>query len=147
MAAFLFGLLLHFLVPAIFEAGVSTSPEFFRSFGYGFLVIIATPVAICLLALTVVGIPVAVLTLFGYVVLFYSAEIVVGAWIGRVLWPPTDESTFAFGRSFFVGLGLLTLAGHVPFLGPPILIVATLIGAGLLFEQARRVALPESSSY
>ncbi len=147
MTAFLFGLLLHFLMPAIFEAGLSTSPEFFRSFGYGFLVIVATPIAICLLALTVVGIPVAVLALFSYVVLFYSAEIVVGAWIGRVLWPPSDESIFAFGRSFFVGLAVLTLASLVPFLGPPIMIVATLIGAGLLFEQARRVAQPEASAY
>jgi hypothetical protein len=140
VASFLFGLLLRFLVPAIFETDLTTSPTFFRSLGYGFLVIVVTPIAIVLTALTVVGIPVAVLALFIYVVLFYSAEIVVAAWLGRVLWPPSDETLLGFGRSFFVGLSLLVVVGHVPFLGPPVVIVATLVGAGLLFEQIRKVA-------
>ena len=77
------------------------------------------------------------MTLFVYVVLFYSAEIIVGAWIGRLLWPPSEEGMFAFGRSFFVGLLLLALVTHIPFIGVPIGIVATLVGAGLLFEYGR----------
>jgi len=142
VAAFVFGLLLRLLVPVIFEGELTTSPEFFRSLGYGLAVIVVTPLAIVALALTVVGIPVAVLTLFTYIVLFYSAEIVASAWIGRLLWAPTDESLFAFGRSFFVGLAALTVTSHIPFVGLPIAIVATLIGAGLMFEQWRNVALP-----
>ncbi len=43
----------------------------------------------------------------------------------------------AFGRSFFVGLLILAVVSHIPFVGPPIAIVATLIGAGLVFEYGR----------
>lgn len=141
VAAFLFGLLLRALVPALFQADLTTTPQFFRSLGYGFLVIVATPIAICAVALTVVGIPVAVLAAFAYIVMLYSAEILVGAWLGRTLTPLADEGMFAFGRSFFVGLAILVVTVHLPFIGIPLMIVATLIGVGLFFEHARSLAM------
>ncbi len=137
VASFLFGLLLRFLLPALFEVELRTSPQFWRSLGFGFLVVVVTPLAILALALTVVAIPVAVLTLFAYITLFYSAELVAARWIGRMVMPPADDSFFAFGRSFFVGLLILAVVSHIPFVGPPIAIVATLIGAGLVFEYGR----------
>ena len=77
-----------------------------------------------------------------------TAEIVVGAWLGRMLWPPLDETLFGFGRSLFAGLTVLTVVGHIPFLGPPVIIVATLIGAGMLYERIRKLApLPFDASY
>jgi cytoskeletal protein CcmA (bactofilin family) len=141
VAAFLFGLLLYALAPQLFAGELHTAPQFFRALGYGFLVAVATPVAIVLMALTVVGIPVAVLTLFVFVVAFYTSEIVVGAWIGTSLLPPADRSLYAFGRALFAGLAILTLAMHIPYLGPPVAIVAVLLGLGLILGRAR-VAVP-----
>lgn len=142
VASFLFGLLLRLAVPVVYTGHLTTGTQFFRTLFLGLLVILATPLAILVTAATVVGIPVAVLALFVYVVLLYSADLVVSAWLGRLIAPPADESFFAFGRSFLIGLAVLAVAGHVPFLGPPVMIVATLLGAGLLFEQARRRAAP-----
>jgi len=142
VAAFLFGLLLRWLSPSLLEAELHTGAQFFRSLGLGFLVIVATPFAILAVALTVVGLPIAVLALFVYLVALYSGEIAAGAWLGRMLLPPADAGLFAFGRSLFAGLGILTVVGHLPFLGPAVMIVATLLGVGLVYERARRLGLP-----
>jgi cytoskeletal protein CcmA (bactofilin family) len=140
VAAFLFGLMMRWLHPAIFEAELHTGGEFLRSLGVGFLAIVATPFAILAAALTVVGIPIAVMALFAYLVALYTGEITVGAWLGRVLLPPADAGLLAFGRSLFAGLALITVIGHLPFLGPAVLIVSTLLGVGLLVDRARGVA-------
>jgi cytoskeletal protein CcmA (bactofilin family) len=144
VAAFLFGLLLRWLWPPLFESELHTGGEFFRGLGVGFLAIVATPFAILAAALTVVGLPIAVLALFVYVVVLYTAEIAAGAWLGRSLLPPADAGLHAFGRSLLAGLAVLTVAGHLPFLGPAVMVVATLLGVGLLVDRARRLSLPRS---
>jgi cytoskeletal protein CcmA (bactofilin family) len=144
VAAFLFGLLLRWLWPPLFEGELHTGAQFFRNLGLGFLAIVATPVAIVVAALTVVGIPIAVLALFVFLVALYSGEIAAGAWLGRLLLPPADASLQGFARSLFAGLAVLTVVGHLPFLGPAVMIVTTLLGVGFLVERARGVALARS---
>lgn len=136
-AAFVFGLLLHVFVPRLLETGMPSTRSFFRALLLGFIGVVVTPIAIVLIAITVVGLPAAILLLFLYFTTFYTATILVGALIGQALTPPSDETTMAFGRSLFVGLGLLVIASHLPFVGPPIGIVATLFGFGLLAEKIR----------
>lgn len=140
-AAFVFGLLLHAVWPRVFEGRLTTGRDFIGSLGWGFVFLVVTPLAILVTALTLVGLPLAVLALFVFVTALYTAELLVGALIGRAILPPADSSTFAFGRSFGVGLGLLTIASHVPFLGPPVGIVCLLVGLGMLAEHARRLPL------
>ena len=65
----------------------------------------------------------------------------VGAWLGRLLAPPADDSLFEFGKSLAVGLAILTAVSLVPFLGPPVGVVALLLGLGLLSARAREALL------
>jgi cytoskeletal protein CcmA (bactofilin family) len=139
VAAFVFGILLYALVPGLFEARVHTSREFFRALGLGFVALVVPPIAILAVALTVIGIPAAVLSLFVYVTALYTAEIVVGTWLGRTLLPPRDDSMYALGRSLLAGLAILVVLEHIPFLGPPISVIALLMGLGLLVERARQL--------
>jgi len=135
-AGLVFGLLLYSLAPRLFQAEVRTAGEFFRTAGWGFLALVATPVAIVLLALTLVGIPVAVLALFALLTALYAADILVGALIGRALLRP-EERPAAFGRALLVGYGIV-LAGHaIPFLGIAVGVVSALLGLGLLVDRAR----------
>jgi len=136
-AAFVFGMLLYALVPGLFEVRVHTAREFFRALGFGFVAIVVPPIAILAVALTVIGIPAAVLSLFAYVTALYTAGIAVATWLGRTLLPPRDGSMYALGRSLLAGLAILVVAEHVPFLGPPIGVVAMLLGLGLIVERAR----------
>jgi cytoskeletal protein CcmA (bactofilin family) len=138
-AAFVFGILLYALVPGLFEARVRTSGEFFRALGLGFVALVVPPVAILAVALTVIGIPAAVLSLFVYVTALYTAGIAAATWLGRMLLPPGDDSMFALGRSLLAGLAILVVVEHIPFLGPPVGVVTLLLGLGLLVERARQL--------
>jgi cytoskeletal protein CcmA (bactofilin family) len=140
-AAFGFGLLIYSLLPGLFDVGIATSRDFFRALGNGFVLLVVPPLAIAAVALTLVGIPAAVLGLFIYVVALYTAELLVGAWLGRLLAPQRDGALLSFGRSLLVGFGLITIATHVPFVGPPIGIVCMLTGLGLLWQRARRLPM------
>lgn len=136
-AAFVFGLVLRALAPWLFDAEVRSARAFFRSLGVGVLVVVATPVAILVAAVTVIGIPVALLGLFVYVTLLYSADILVGALVGRALVGSGETGTGAFARELLLGLALVVVVTHLPFLGPAAGVVALLFGTGLLFERVR----------
>jgi cytoskeletal protein CcmA (bactofilin family) len=135
-AGFLFGLLLHALAPRLFDADLRGAGDFFRTAGWGFLALVATPVAILLVALTLVGIPVAVLALFAFLTALYAADILVGALVGRALLRPGPRPG-SFGRSLLVGYGIV-LAGHaIPFLGIAVGAVSALLGLGLAVDRLR----------
>jgi cytoskeletal protein CcmA (bactofilin family) len=137
VAAFLFGLLVYRLAPRLLAFDVSTAREFFGALGRGFVVLVVTPVALALLALTLVGIPIAVLGFFALLTSIYLAEIVVACAVGRWLAPPKTPSLFDFGRSLLVGLAALVVAEHIPFVGVPVTAVALLVGLGAVAARAR----------
>jgi hypothetical protein len=95
------------------------------------------PVAMIAAALTIVGIPLAIAALFLYILVLYTADLAVGAWLGRLLVPPADESLFEFGKSLAAGLAILSAVALMPFLGPAAGVVALLLGLGLLAKRGR----------
>jgi cytoskeletal protein CcmA (bactofilin family) len=135
-AGFVFGLLLYALAPGLFAGEVQTGGAFLRTAGWGFLALLATPVAVLLLALTLVGIPVAVLTLFVFLVALYTADLLVGVLIGRALLRP-EERLGSFGRALLVGYGIVLVGHAIPFLGLAVGAVSLLLGLGLAVERAR----------
>ena len=136
-AAFLFGLFVYRIAPAVFRNRIENGSDLGRALLTGFVVLVVMPVAILAAALTIVGIPAAVATLFLFIVGLYTADLVVGAWLGGLLAPPASRSLFAFGKSLAVGLAILTAASLVPFLGPAVGVVVLLLGLGLLTARAR----------
>jgi cytoskeletal protein CcmA (bactofilin family) len=137
VAAFLFGLLVHHLAPRLLDLELRGAGSLFATLGLGFAALIATPLALLLLALTLVGIPIALLGFGAWLSAFYLAEIVVAAALGRRMLPPRDASTWAFGRTLLVGLFVLVVAQHIPFVGIPIWSISVLVGLGALTAQAR----------
>lgn len=139
-AAFLFGMLLFAVVPGIFGTTLPDSRTFMRSLGIGFLFLVAGPLAVFCCALTLVGIPVAILAGFAYLTALYTAKISVGALIGARLVGPAD-GIVPFGLSLLAGLGVLTIATNIPALGLPIAVVAVLFGLGQLYRHAAESSL------
>ena len=135
-AGFLFGLLLYALAPRLFDADVQSAGDFFRTVGWGFLALVATPIAIVLLALTLVGIPVAVLALFAFLAALYAADILVGALVGRALLRP-EPRLGSFGRALLVGYGIVLVGHAIPFLGIAVGVVSALLGLGLAVDRVR----------
>lgn len=137
-AAFLVGMLLHQLLPAVFDVRVPTAGAFFRALGVGFLVLVAMPVALGICAVTLVGLPVALMGLALYLAALYVGGIVVAALVGTSLVHPAAEGWGAFGLALLAGLLVVTIAVHTPLVGPVVRIVVVILGLGLLAERSRR---------
>jgi len=89
LAALLIGTLLLIFCPNFYRGAVeavgATWMPALRSLGLGFAILIATPVAICLMCVTLIGIPLGVLSFMTYVVGMYFSKIFLGAMVGQGL--------------------------------------------------------------
>jgi len=136
VASFGIGMLLYVLFPGLFAGRLGTGRDFFVSLGLGFAMLVLAPIALVLLALTVVGIPAALIGLAAWGILLYLGGIVVAALIGRSLMKPRGESAREFGMALLVGLAVLVVVKSLPLVGPPAGWVIALVGVGLLVMQA-----------
>jgi anti-sigma factor RsiW len=131
------GMLLHAFLPGLFASRLETAAAFFRSMGVGFLAVVATPIALALIALTVVGIPLALLGVEIYLTSLFLSGIVLAALIGSALVRPRGEGWSAFGLTLLTGLAILVVASQIPFLGGLVRVIAVLTGMGLLVDRTR----------
>ena len=136
-AAFLLGMLLYALVPRLFAAHLETAGALGRAFGIGFLILIATPIALFLIAITLLGIPLALVGLAVYLTALYVSGILVAALLGTQITKPEADSWRSFGIALLVGLVIVIIATAIPFLGHPIRFVVVLTGLGLIAERVR----------
>lgn len=136
-AAFAVGLLLYTLAPWLFAGGLDTGVDFIRALGFGFAFLILGPVVLVLVALTVVGVPLAVIGAGAYCMVWYLAAIAVAALVGRAVTRLASDSLRDFGLALLAGLVLLTIAYHLPWIGGLLHFLGLLLGFGLLFERGR----------
>ncbi len=137
-AAFVAGLALRLLLPGLFSVRMEGGREFFRALGTGLVTLLAGPLVLAIVAITLVGAPLALLGLFAYLAALYVAGIVVAAWVGRRLAPPEDERLRSFAVSLLAGLLVLLGALLIPFVGEAVRVVSILVGLGLLVERVRQ---------
>jgi len=134
---FVFGAILLLLLPGVAAAAAVDSREQpARTAGAGLLALIGGPALFVALVLTVVGIPLALLWLFVYVLLlfvgFVLGEYAVGAWL----------LSLAGYQNRWVALlaGILAVfaVGRVPFVGGIVEFVVLLLGLGALATASWR---------
>ena len=136
VASFLIGLILHAIAPSWFAGRIETGRQFFESLGLGVAFAVLGPLALVLLALTVVGIPAALIGLAAWAACVYFGAVVVAALIGRSLVKPQGDSVREFGMALAVGLVVVVLLRNLPFVGGPAGWVIALVGVGILVAQA-----------
>jgi anti-sigma factor RsiW len=135
-ASFLIGLILHAVAPSWFSGRIETGRDFFGSLGLGAAFAVLGPLACVLLALTVVGIPAALLGLAVWAACLYLGAVVVAALIGRSLVRPRGDSLREFGMVLAVGLLVVVGLRNLPVVGGAAGWVLALVGVGLLVMQA-----------
>lgn len=116
-----------------------------RSAIFGVAAFILVPIAICIALITLIGIPIAVVTAAVFVVLVYLARIPLAIWLGRVLLGASARTSSQGALvHFLVGGLVLVVVGLVPFLGGLVTLIATILGFGtiLLLLQALRERQP-----
>jgi len=136
--ALFLGVLVYSVFPGFFAAHVPDAASFIRSLGIGFAALVATPLALLVVALTLVGIPVAVVGFFLYVVACYLGIVCAAALLGRsVVGEPETPTLATFARMLGLGLVLASFAASLPWIGGAVKIVLLLVGLGLVVERAR----------
>ena len=141
----LLGLLLQGAVPGLVAGATrSLAVRPWPSFGLGFALLVAVPVASSILLFTVVGIPLAFLSYAIFAVLLAGAVVVAAYGLGSRLarafaWSYEGEGLFRRVLWTFLGLLLLGLIGIVPVLGFLILVVALSLGLGAVTLELWRM--------
>ena len=94
----------------------------------GLTALIVTPIAFLFLLVTIVGIPLAFLTLSVYFIFLYVAKYFVMVWVGtKVLKEKVDKPPY---KTFVIGLAIYTLVTLIPFVGGLTQLLALLFGLG-----------------
>ena len=109
-----------------------------QSFGYGLLVLIGTPIVALVVAITLVGIPIALSLIAVFMLGFFLAWPAVGLIVGTQLTQlvRADRPLPVLGI-LAVGLIVLHLLTHVPFVGPLVALCVVIFGLGLEAQAIR----------
>lgn len=113
--------------------------SFLKSLGLGLILVICIPVAVVALLITLIGIPLGLIALFAYLVLFYISKILVGIALGhKILTGFAKDKEAPLGWSLIIGVIILTILTNIPYIGwlIYILVVLTGFGAAILARKA-----------
>ncbi len=133
LAAFVTGLVLFRLLPALGRAELEGSSEALVIGAIGALILIGTPVLAVVAIITLIGAPLGILTFVIWLGTLYAAGIVIACYLGRLILPNREGTTLPL----LLGLALLVLATNLPIIGGPIKLVAGILGLGLIGQWAR----------
>jgi hypothetical protein len=143
LCALFAGVVLVLLLPramAVVADGIRGSPA--SSFVLGLAVLILAPVLVLILLVTVVGIPIALILLVGYVCVLYLSQIFLGLAIGRIILPDSWDTTGRGYNLLAMTIGVVVLAGlrliPLPFVGTFVAAVTAIFGLGAVILGPRR---------
>lgn len=141
LAALLTGSVLLIFAPRVMVLSVrSMRIQPLRALLTGTLVLLIAPMAIGFAALLVVGIPLALILLAFYAILFYVSHITVALWVGCLVVRRTTDGHLPPSKlitALVVGLGMFYLLLSIPGMGSIYFVVASL-GTGALIQAARQ---------
>jgi hypothetical protein len=134
------------LLPRFVEGAAEILPQRpGRSALVGLGWIILVPIAICIAAITIIGLPLALVMTALYLVLLYLGRATIAVWLGRrVLGARARAGRQGVLLNFLVGAVILLIVGIIPLIGSWITAIATVLGLGtiLLRAQASRQKQP-----
>jgi hypothetical protein len=131
------GIVLLALAPAAMAAAYAVARgEPGRSIGWGLLVSVGLPVVSVLVMLTVVGIPLGVISLLSLALLYAMGYVVAALALGRMMVKEPRSRYLAF----LAGLVVLRIVGLIPVIGGLVTFLASAYGVGALAIAGRRAA-------
>lgn len=151
IGAYIIGLiLLWFCRPSCSSVRDIVTGQLGRSLGYGLVLFVVVPIALLLLMVTIIGIPLSLISLLLYIILFYVAKLFVAIAIGdKILNMLNHSGTKSQALSLLIGLILLTIIYKIPFIGWAVYLLSVMIGLGAIliaFGRRRRANAEITSS-
>jgi hypothetical protein len=126
IAAFLTGLVLFRLAPWLAPTRLVGGLDWVKAGGLGFAALVTIPIAALIVAITVIGLPLAITSFVIWLASLYLAKIIVAEFIGRSLLKQGGVV------SLFVGLLIVIVAVNIPILGGLLNFLMCLLGMGAL---------------
>jgi cytoskeletal protein CcmA (bactofilin family) len=122
-----------------YQAKRAVTASFLKSLGWGFVFMVCIPIAIIILIVTILGIPIAIISLFAYAVLIYIAKLPVATALG-------EKIIKAFGKqgepslipSMLLGLIILTILLNIPYLEWLIYFIVLFTGFGAILTSQKQ---------
>lgn len=104
------------------------------SLGFGFLTLVATPVAMVILFAMLISIPIALVVLAAYLLVLYLGGIISGLFLGAEILSRTnkDDRPPALIGALALGVFVLALLKYIPFIGFIFSLLAAVFGMGSL---------------
>ncbi len=130
IAAFLVGWLLLSLIPGMRNLQVASGMDGLKSAGLGLAALIGIPMVAVLVAITIIGIPFAMIAFLAWGLALYLTTIVIGNAIGSMVMSGNDSVP----QVLLVGLLIVFVAINVPWFGEIFDFVLTILGLGLLVQ-------------
>ena len=130
-AAFLAGLLLLWALPGLRTATVADAGAGVKAGAIGLVTAIALPVVAFIACITVVGIPLGILSAIVWLLGLYFAKIVVAQMIGRRLFA-SPHGVPHYAATLLAGLVIVIIAINLPWIGWLIGLALTLLGLGMI---------------
>ena len=125
------GSLFLWLFPVLRTVAVAKGSEALKTGGIGLLALIAIPILILVAAITIVGIPLALMGLALWFTSIYLAKIVTAVFIGRVL---LETSNRHYAVILLAGLVAVLVVVNIPFIGGLLNLALTILGMGMIAE-------------
>ncbi len=129
------GGLIILLVPKRASAvAVSIKNRPWLSLGWGALILVATPIAVLITFITIVGIPIGLIGTVTYIIAIYLSQIAVGLFLGYWIlgYFSKVESRGILLGAFALGLIILTLIQLIPYIGPIFVLATIIFGLGAM---------------
>jgi cytoskeletal protein CcmA (bactofilin family) len=136
LAALLVALLAFRLTPGAIPAAPRDAAEVGRWMGIGFVLLVTVPAACFFVALTLFGIPLALMTFGAYLAACYLASVAVAVLLGRRMVRPGAGAGRFLGATA-IGWLVIFILGLVPILGAAVRFLALLVGLGALYATLR----------
>jgi hypothetical protein len=130
------------LFPGFFRATTQLVGSGWLSLGLGIGILAGAPVAMVVIAITLVGFPLSLMLLALYLAAIYLAKIWVGAFLGRILLKPSGATKSDWLLGLLVGLLILTIVGFIPYLGGLVRLGVVCLGLGAFGGQLYRASRP-----
>jgi predicted anti-sigma-YlaC factor YlaD len=141
-AAMLVGWLGLVLFPGFFRATTQAVGSGWLSLGLGVGALAGVPVAMVVIAITLIGIPISLMLFAVYLSAIYLAKVWVGAFLGRILLKPSGSTKGDWLLGLLVGLLILTIVGFIPYLGGLVRLGVVCLGLGAFVGQLYRTSRP-----
>ena len=142
IGAWMVGLLIATFFPGAFAFLPRNASDAGWKAGIGFLVVVAAPIAAIILCITLIGLPLGLITLILWLMVLYLAKILVGAALAVAMFKPANTSSRAMALPLLASLALIWIVTSIPILGGLMKLLICITGAGIIFTWWRSWLAP-----